>query len=484
MSRHQDEVSSDLWRRSATSLRDAIRRGEVSATEVVTAHLARCEDVNGSINALISVSAEEALATAHELDSRAQVDRDAPLYGVPIAIKDNTDQAGFANTCGIVAGARNVAKEDASVVTALRSSGVVVMGRSNMPAWGLRWFTENDLFGRTLNPWTTERTPGGSSGGAAAAVAAGIVPVAHANDIGGSIRYPAAVCGVTGVRPTAGRVPKWSAPSLVNPAPSLAETIMAVEGPIARHVKDLRIALQAMSVHDPRDPASLPIAYRDQPSLPRGVKVGVVRAVPGVETCPESLRAVDDAAAWLGEAGYETVELDIPEIAEAHRLWLLLLFEELRVGSAALTDLGGAELRQALEYNFAVEDATWGPNATLETVLRGHTRRNELLSLMESRFTEVPLLLTPSSASLAPEHGADRASLDRASQLISAQWPMTFVPCLGLPAATVPTGVIGALPSSVQIVGGRFRESWILDAAQAVEDRAGVITPINPIGVP
>ncbi len=484
MSRNQDEMSSDLWRWSATSLRDAIRRGEVSTIEVVTAHLDRCDEVNGSINALTSVSAEEALATARELDSRPQADRSAPLHGVPVSIKDNTDQAGHANTCGIVDGAQNVAKEDASVVAALRASGAVFVGRSNLPAWGLRWFSENELFGRTLNPWTTEHTPGGSSGGAAAAVAAGIVPVAHANDIGGSIRYPAAVCGVTGIRPTAGRVPKWSAPSLVSHAPSIAETTMAVEGPIARHVKDLRIALRAMSRYDPRDPSSLPIDYRDEPVLPPGAKVGVVREVPGVETCQENLRAVDDAAGWLEEAGYQTVEMNIPEIVEAHRLWLLLLFEELRFGAPEMVKLGGAELRQAMEYNFAVEDAAWGPNVTLETFLRGHTRRNEVLSLMESHFTDVSLLLTPSSAALAPEHGADFASLERASQLLWAQWPMTFVPCLGLPAATVPTGVTGALPGSVQIVGGRFRESWILDAAQAIEDRAGVITPINPVQVP
>jgi amidase len=484
LSRNRDEMSGDLWRWSATSLRDAVRRGDLSATEVVTAHLERCDDVNDAINALISVSAEEALATARELDTRPRADRGAPLYGVPVSIKDNTDQAGHANTCGIVAGAKNVAEQDAAVVAALRSRGAVFVGRSNLPAWGLRWFTENELFGRTLNPWTTERTPGGSSGGAAAAVAAGIVPIAHANDIGGSIRYPAAVCGVTGVRPTAGRVPKWSAPSLVNPAPSIAETIMAVEGPIARHVKDLRIALQAMSAHDPRDPASLPIAYRDEPILPSGTKIGVVRTLPGVDTCTESLRAVDDAAGWLRQAGYQTIDMDIPEIAEAHRLWLLLLYEELRIDSPDLLEHGGSQLRQAMEYNFAVADNAWGPNATLETFLRGHTRRNELLSLMETRFTDVPLLLTPSSAALAPEHGADCASLERASQLIWAQWPMTFVPCLGLPAATVPTGVIGALPGSVQIVGGRFRESWILDAAQAIEDRAGVITPINPLQAP
>ena len=479
-----DELPGDLWRWSAASLRDAIRRGEVSVTEVVTAHLDRCDQVNGSINALISVSAEEALATARELDTRPRADRGGPLHGVPVAIKDNTDQAGHVTTCGIVAASENVAKEDASVVAALRSGGAVFVGRSNLPAWGLRWFSENDLFGRTLNPWSTEHTPGGSTGGGAAAVAAGIVPIAHANDIGGSIRYPAAVCGVTGIRPTAGLVPKWSAPSLVSPAPSIAETLMAVEGPIARHVKDLRIGLEAMSAHDPRDPASLPIAYRDEPELPAGTEIGVVRAIPGVETCPESLRAVDDAAAWLEDAGYRTVELHIPEIAEAHRLWLLLLCEEVRIDAPKLMELGGAALRQALEHNFAVEDATWGPNATLETFLRGHSRRNELLSLMESRFTEVPLLLTRSSAAPAPEHGADSASLERMSRLIQAQWPMTFVPCLGLPAATVPTGVSGTLPGSVQIVGGRFRESWILDAAQAIEDRAGVITPIDPVHLP
>ncbi|MCP2243981.1 amidase [Lentzea aerocolonigenes] len=482
-SRTRDEMPSDLWRWSATSLRDAMRRGDVSATEVATAHLERCDDVNGRINALISVSAEEALATARELDARPQADRTALLHGVPVSIKDNTDQAGHATTCGIVEGAGNVAEEDASPVAALRSSGAVFVGRSNLPAWGLRWFSENELFGRTLNPWTADHTPGGSSGGAAAAVAAGIVPIAHANDIGGSIRYPAAVCGVTGIRPTAGRVPKWSAPSLVSHAPSIAETVMAVEGPIARHVEDLRIALRAMSVHDPRDPASLPIGYQDEPALPPGTKVGVVREIPGVETCQENLRAVDDAARWLEEAGYRTVEVNIPEILEAHRLWLLLLFEELRLGAAEMVALGGADLRQAMEYNFAVEDAAWGPNATLETFLRGHTRRNEILSVMETRFTDVSLLLTPFSAARAPEHGADFASLERASQLLWAQWPMTFVPCLGLPAATVPTGVAGGLPGSVQIIGGRFRESWILDAAQAIEDRAGVITPVDPVHV-
>jgi amidase len=272
MTNEPTDQPSDLWRWSATSLRDAMRKGHVSVTEVVSSHLDRCDAVNGSINALVEVSTDEALAAARDLDARPHAERDALLYGVPTAIKDNTDQAGHRNTNGIVSAADNVAAEDASVVTVLRASDAVFLGRTNLPAFGLRWFSENELFGRTLNPWAPERTPGGSSGGAAAAVAAGIVPIAHANDIGGSIRYPAAVCGVAGIRPTAGRVPKWSAPSPASPPPSLAETLMAVEGPIARHVADLRVALAAMSTYDPRDPASVPLPYRDEPALARGAR--------------------------------------------------------------------------------------------------------------------------------------------------------------------------------------------------------------------
>ncbi|WP_088318329.1 amidase [Kineosporia sp. R_H_3] len=473
-------ASSDLWRWSATALLDAIRRGEVSVTEVVSAHLDRAAVVNPSVNALVEVSADEALDSARALDAASPQSRTGLLHGVPTVVKDNTDQAGHRNTNGIAAAAGNVAAQDASVVAAMRAHGAVFVGRSNLPAFGLRWFSENDLFGRTLNPWTKDRTPGGSSGGAAAAVATGMVPVAHANDIGGSIRYPAAMCGVTGIRPTVGRVPKWAAPSPVNLAPSLAETVMAVEGPIARHVSDLRVALEAMSRYDPRDPASLPVPYRDEPPLGAGARVTVVREVPGVQTCAAALDAIEKAAGWLKEAGYEIVEHDVPEIAEAHRLWQLLLFEELRPATAEFAARGGEQLHESLLNSFAIAEPVWGPAPTLEDFMHGYTRRNELLSRLETRFLDAPLLLTPASAALAPLHGADHGPVDAAKALMDAQWPMTFVPCLGLPGATVPTGIVDGLPTSVQLVGGRFRESWILDAAQAIEDRAGVITPIDP----
>lgn len=474
------EQPSELWRWSATSLRDAIRSGELSATEVVTAHLERAQEVNGSINALISVSADEALATARSLDARPMDDREGPLFGVPVAIKDNTDQAGHPNTNGVVAAAGEIAKEDAALVAGLRAGGAVFVGRTNLPSFGMRWFSENELYGRTLNPWDPERTPGGSSGGGAAAVATGIVPIAHANDLGGSIRYPAAMCGVTGIRPTSGLISMWANPSLASARPSPGEAFMAAEGPIARHVADLRIGLEAMSTHDPRDPASLPISYRDQPGLPARPKVGIVRAIPGVETCPENLRALDDAMAWLVDAGYEPVEFDASEIAEASRLHMLLLSAEFHLAAPQMNEQGGAQLRQFLKHYFALAEETWGPSS-LDQYIEGHTRRNEVLSLLESRLMDVPLVLTPPSAILVPKYGMDCGSFEQAAELVKAQWPMTFSAALGLPGVTVPTGVVNGLPGSVQVVGGRFRDSWILDAAQAIEDRAGVITPIDPI---
>lgn len=479
-----EDAPSDLWRWSGRALRDGISSGELGAVEVAQAHLDRIRQANPALNALIEVSEEEALDTARELDQRGRGgDRSGLMHGIPVSIKDNTDQAGHANTGGLVAAATNLASEDAAVVAALRASGSVFIGRSNVPAFSLRWFSENDLFGRTLNPWSTGRTPGGSSGGAASAVASGMVPIAHGNDIGGSIRYPAAVCGVTGIRPTVGRVPKWAAPSPYSGGAAPADHLMSVEGPIARHVTDLRLALEAMSAPDLRDPACVPVRYQDEAPLPKGTAVGVVAEIPGVPTTAAHLDALERAAGWLRNAGYETVEVEVSELAEAHRLWLLLLFEDLRADLAVVLEHGDEQLRRSLENDFAVVAEAWGPRPSLAAYVHGHSRRNELVTIMEERFAGVPLLLTPFSAQVPPRHLADAGSTDGARALIHDQWPMTSVACLGLPAATVPVGVVDNLPTGVQIIGGRFRESWILDAAEAIEARAPRISPLDPASV-
>ena len=197
-------MKQDLWSLCARELAALIRQREVSARDATTSVLARIAEVNPRINALPEVMAEQALATADACDRMLAAGPSTgftpgPLHGVPVTIKVNVDTAGYATTDGIVAAKDNVAKTDSPLVAHLRAAGAVVVGRNNTPAFSLRWFTDNDLHGRTLNPFDPKVTPGGSSGGAAAAVATGMGPIAHGNDYGGSIRYPAWACGVVGL---------------------------------------------------------------------------------------------------------------------------------------------------------------------------------------------------------------------------------------------------------------------------------------------
>lgn len=220
----------ELWRWTGVEIAHGIRTRLISSREAVESCLARIQQTNPRLNALVEVSPDEALDMADAAD-RAVVAGEAlgPLHGVPISIKVNSDQAGHATTDGLVALKDNVAEVDSPQVEKLREAGAVFLGRSNTPAFSYRWFADNDLHGRTLNPWDDDRTPGGSSGGAGSAVAGGMVPIAHGNDHGGSIRYPAYACGVVGIRPTVGRVPHLHAPPDADELPSVQS--MAVSAP-------------------------------------------------------------------------------------------------------------------------------------------------------------------------------------------------------------------------------------------------------------
>ena len=234
--------SDELWRWSARQLAHGIATGHISAREAVDSCLARIDTVNPRLTALVEVSREEALEAAAEADRQTASGVElGPLHGVPVAIKVNSDQAGHATTNGVAAFKDHIASTDSPHVANLRRAGAIFVGRSNTPAFSYRWFTSNDLHGRTLNPWDASRTPGGSSGGASAAVASGMVPVAHGNDIGGSVRHPAFACGVVGLRPTVGRVAGLYGPPDADPAPSVQS--MLVQGPLARSAQSTTSAL-------------------------------------------------------------------------------------------------------------------------------------------------------------------------------------------------------------------------------------------------
>ena len=221
---------SELWRWTATALADGIRAGAVRSRDAVQSCLARVQAVDPGLHAAVEVLEREALAAADAADAavrRGEVL--GPLHGVPVTVKVNVDQAGCATTNGVVAFRDLVAREDSPVVANLRRAGAVIIGRTNTPAFSFRWFTENDLHGRTLNPWSMAHTPGGSSGGASSAVAAGMGPIAHGNDLAGSVRYPAYCTGVVGLRPSFGRVPAFL-PTAAEARP-LSPQLMSVQGP-------------------------------------------------------------------------------------------------------------------------------------------------------------------------------------------------------------------------------------------------------------
>jgi amidase len=468
---------------SATELAAAIRTRQLSSTEAVTACLDRAEAVNGQVNALIDVDAERALRWAAEVDRGAG---EGLLRGVPISIKDNVDEAGQINSGGLVVGAAGPpATEDAPVVANLRAAGAISIGRSNVPAFSLRWFSDNEVYGRTLNPYNKDVTPGGSSGGAAAAVATGIVPLAHGNDIGGSVRYPAHVCGVMGLRPAVGRIPSWVTPEPKAPGLPPSPLMMAVEGVLARTVADLELGLTAMAVPDLRDPACVPAPFaRAAPLAPGTTTLGLVRST-GESPAPDADHdaALDAAAAQLRDAGFAVEEIELPQLAEAHRLWLLLLHADMLGEMDMFNALGGAAIVRNMENNFDTLRELLGGMPDLDMYVKGHLRRTALIAEVQAVLTRYPVILLPGSGVPAPPHDADQDPVT-ARALLHGQWPNTTVPLLGLPGLTLPVGGAGAdgLPFGVQLVGGRFGESALLDAAEAIEARAPALVPVDPRG--
>ena len=242
----------ELWQLSAIELADLVRARKASAREAAEAALQRLEAINPKLNAIVVCRPELVRERADAIDLMlARGESPGSLAGVPVTIKINVDQAGFATSNGTKLQKNLIAQANSPVVDNLLRAGAVILGRSNAPAFALRWFTSNLLHGSTRNPRDPSLTPGGSSGGAAAAVATGIGHLAHGTDIAGSIRYPAYACGVHGLRPSLGRVPAYNASS---PERSIGAQLMAVSGPIGRTIGDLQAGLFAMSARDPRDP--------------------------------------------------------------------------------------------------------------------------------------------------------------------------------------------------------------------------------------
>ncbi len=465
------EMAKPLWAHSASDLASAIARREVSSREVIEAHLERIDAVNPSINAVTAVLRESALAAADRADAQcAHGQPIGPLHGVPFTIKEEIDVKGSATTSGVVAAKDMIPEVDAPVVDRLRAAGAIPLARTNMPDLGMRLHTMSGLWGATLNPWNPENTPGGSSGGEAASLATGMTPLGVGSDIGGSLRNPSYCCGTTALKPTLGRLPHHYS---LRPAPNLAEQLMCVCGPMARHVRDLRLATGIMAGIHPRDPRSVP-APLDGRALESPIAVAVTPEPPGGETHPSVSAGVRAAAAALRDAGYRVEEIPPPRLPEVYQLWNAWLGAEASIGSALILPLMCDEAKRFVALSMSETQPS------LEGLAFCQMARHELGMAWSAFMAEWPLVLGPVWTQPPWKVGYDIAGVTEANDVIRQARLTVAVNCLGLPSVAQPVGVTDGLPRGVQLIGERFREDLCLDAAQAIEDRLGVITPIDP----
>ena len=471
-------IAGEPWRASAGQLAAAIRSRELSAREAVEAQLQRIEAVNPRLNAITVVLAEEALAAATRADEASARDDDlGPLHGVPCTVKENIDVAGGVTSSGVLALAGAKAARDAPAVERLREAGAIVIGRTNMPDFGMRWHTASSLRGATRNPWDAERTPGGSSGGEAVALATGMTPLGLGNDYGGSLRYPSQCCGTAALKPGFGRIAMARPSGAPEPLPS--GQLFAASGPMARRVADLRLALAALATPEPRDPRWTPDPL-DGPSngpseeqLPRVAVVGD----PGSLGVDEQVAAgVRRAAEALADAGYPVEEREPPLVREAAGVWARLADAELRSGlSAELLANCGAEALRFIELTTGAS-----PEPDLPGYLTAHGERFRHAREWSLFLEAYPLILGPVSTAPPFVVGHDIEGGAQALGVRDSMRLTVIANLLGLPAVAVPVGLAAGLPQGVQLIGRRYREDRCLAAAQAIEDRIGVITPIEP----
>jgi amidase len=466
-------TATDLWRMSALELAEAIRSRLTSSQEVIEAHLRRIEAVNPTVNAVTVVLGEQALEEASAADRAVAAGGDLPpFHGIPFTVKGNIDLSGTPTTQGLKALAGAYPSRDAPVVERLKAAGAIPIGRTNLATFAVRWHCESELWGATVNPWDRSRTPGASSGGEAAALATGMSPLGLGSDGLGSLRWPAQCCGVSTLKPTLGRIPDAStAGPMVAP---IGVQLTAVVGPMARRVADLRAAFEVMAGPSWRDPWSVPAPLRG-PDPAKPVRVAFVADPAGHSTAKQVQEGVRKAARALEDAGYAVDEVEPPSIdAAAKTLLDMLNTPDIRAGWQVLSQMMPADTKWFISAFYEVAGDPDPVKAMQSFVIR-----HSLLRAWGEFQETHPLIVAPIFTDVPFVAGAD---LDdgRVAETIRGMRMAMAVNALGLPAVALPVGIGDGLPQSVQVIGPRYREDLCLDAAAALEDRVGIITPIDP----
>jgi amidase len=454
-------MSDELAFAPALELAARVRTREVSPVELVELYLARIERLDPQLNSYVTVDADGALAAARVAESASP---DAPFHGVPIPIKDLNETAGLRTTYSTKAYANNVPQVDAAVVRRIREAGFVVLGKTNTPEFGTIAMTESELNGVCRNPWDTSRTPGGSSGGAAAATAAGLCPVAHGSDGGGSIRIPASCCGLFGIKPSRGRV---------SPSPYGSGSLgLSTSGPVARTVRDAAALLDAIAGYETGDSFIAPEPQRpfleEASAEPGRLRVAVTTSPPlQVPVDPECAAAAKSAADLLAELGHDVQEAtppwDFSELfADFIRVW--------QVGPATV-GIDDLSLLEPINRMLAEQArATSSPEHVL-AIMRLQRAARQVLAFWD----EIDVVVTPTLALPPVPIGWTFEDTDGDPHLAFARQTL-FTPftavinVTGQPAMSVPLHWSdGGLPIGVHFIGRPFAEATLIRLAAQLE---------------
>jgi len=457
-------TAGDLVFESAGQLADRIRSRQVSAVEVVDAHIRRIEAVNPALNALVTADFDRARSEARAADE--QLSRGQPagaLHGVPVTIKDAINVAGLRTVAGSKLFAANVPDADAPAVGRLRAAGAIVLGKTNVPECAMDWRTINPVFGRTNNPWNVEYSPGGSSGGEAAAVAAGCSAGGLGSDLGGSIRVPAHFCGICGLRPTPGRVP---ASGFATPSAGPFSLVHSF-GPLARSVDDLQLFFAVLAGFDPGDPASVPLPAPTPAHVdPRDLRLAVC-VDGGIPVTAETRQAVEHAADLLARRGADIATWTLPAIAEAPQV-----FSDWVLQSSLPAILGSYRGREDAMGPLMRGLSKLVQPRSLERFLEAWSSRDGIRHSILGRMQQRPVVIMPVCSTPAFRHD-ERGPLQvdgRPVEYVVSFGYAELASLAGLPAVVVPVARTSAgLPIGVQLVGRPFEEPLLLAVARLLE---------------
>ena len=466
---------------TATAMLQSLRSREVSAVELLDLHLGRIERYNPTLNAVIIKDYERARAAARAADAARARSEDAPLLGLPLTIKDAIDVQGLPTVCGVPERVDAIADADAPIVASIRAAGAVIMGKTNVPPYAGDYQADNPVFGRTNNPWNLERVPGGSSGGSAAVLAAGLSPLEFGSDIGGSIRFPAAWCGVYGHRPSTGVIPvsgHFPGSPLPNPAYHL-NTL----GPLARSMADLELAFDLVAGPEPGEEVGWQLTL--PPARHQRLSDFRVAIFPGADWRPvdaEIAGQIESLAATLRAAGAQVGEA-VPDGYGDGKAYHAL-FQSL-IGAITSSRLSEAERQERAAMLRAStdpfgEDRARGAVATAADYIAWHDQRQRYRAAWRAFFRDWDIMLAPQVIVTAPPHSTipvDDRTIEVNGQTVSARMVMihSALPILpGLPSTAFPIALShDGLPIGIQAIGPYLEDRTTIRFADLVTREIG-----------